>query len=174
MTPLIRAELASSNQNQALVRFGYLAAIVIPMLTFAANSNQESEDADTETVKQIQQLLKVQSECWNDGDIDGFMQGYWKSEQLTFSGGGTTTRGWQATLDRYREKYPPEKMGNLKFSDLEITMLADSAALVLGNWHLEMKETTARGNFSLVLKKTAGDWKIIHDHSSKIEESESS
>jgi len=65
---------------------------------------------------EIEQILKTQAQCWNDGDIDGFMGTYWKSENLTFSGGGKTTRGWQATLDRYKKSYPSSpRVGQLAF-----------------------------------------------------------
>lgn len=119
-----------------------------------------------EEAKEIEEILSSQAIAWNKKDIDGFMQTYWRSPQLTFSSGGNTTRGWQATLERYKTKYPPEKMGELTFDQLETTMLGDSAALVLGRWHLKFSEKKSDGNFSLVLKKIDGNWKIIHDHSS--------
>ena len=124
---------------------------------------------NTDTKNEIENILNAQAKCWNDKDLEGFMQTYWKSEHLTFSGGGKTTRGWQATLDRYKEKYPPEKMGELTFDHLETSMLGQEAALVIGEWHLKMPDSNADGNFSLVIKKIDGNWKIIHDHSSSIE-----
>lgn len=127
-----------------------------------------------DTGEEIEKLLTVQAQCWNEGDIDGFMQTYWKSEDLTFSGGGNTTRGWQATLDRYKKSYPKDKMGQLTFDGLETTPLADEAAMVLGKWHLSIPQKEGNaikkdGNFTLVLKKIEGQWKIIHDHSSTLE-----
>jgi len=122
------------------------------------------------------QILTKQAERWNAKDIEGFMGTYWKSEKLTFCAGGKTTRGWQATLDRYKANYPPEKMGKLTFDNLETTMLNESAAFVLGQWHLQFAEKNeetgklrADGNFSLVLRKLEDEWKIVHDHSSSIE-----
>ena len=85
-----------------------------------------------DSAKEIEKILTTQAQCWNDGDIDGFMQTYWKSEDLTFSGGGNTTRGWQPTLDRYKKSYPKDKMGQLTFDGLETTLLAEEAAMVLG------------------------------------------
>ena len=118
-------------------------------------------------VKRIEALLEKQVEAWNRYDLEGFMATYWKSESLTFSSGGKTTRGWQATLDRYKSKYSTkEKMGRLRFDELEVQPLADQVAYVLGRWHLTLEEGDAEGNFTLVLKKIRGQWKIIHDHSS--------
>ena len=120
--------------------------------------------------EEIRHVLQEQVRCWNRKDLKGFMNTYWQSEELTFSGGGKTWKGWQATLDRYREKYPPDKMGQLSMDQLEVTMLSSKAALVLGQWHLSRDSRPARGNFSLVLRQLQGDWKIIHDHSSTYRE----
>ena len=62
--------------------------------------------------KDIAQTLQVQADAWNAGDIEEFMQTYWKSQLLTFSSGGSVRRGWQATLDNYKQRYP-EKLANL-------------------------------------------------------------
>ena len=119
--------------------------------------------------KQIRSRLDAQVVDWNAGDIDGFMRVYWRSPKLSFSSGGKVTRGWQKTLDGYKSRYPDAAtMGKLSFSSLEVTELGDSAALVLGKWHLERKPPleSVGGNFSLVFRKMDGEWLIIHDHTS--------
>lgn len=129
-----------------------------------------------ESTKQtITQLLTLQTEAWNAGNIEKFMETYWKSEKLTFSSGGNTTRGWQATLDRYKKSYSTrEKMGVLHFDELEVTIIESQTALVLGNWHLRFADgTKADGNFSLVVTKIDNAWKIIHDHSSVVKDPKS-
>ncbi|MEE2825363.1 MAG: DUF4440 domain-containing protein [Planctomycetota bacterium] len=120
--------------------------------------------------QEIERLLKTQVDCWNREDINGFMQTYWKSDKLTFSGSGKTTRGWQATLDQYKKSYPAGSMGKLHFEDLEVELLSKRVALVLGRWHLDLQGEKKEGNFSLVLKKMKQGWKIVHDHSSTLEE----
>ncbi len=121
-------------------------------------------DADLAT--KLKNVLQTQADSWNQGDIPAFMEAYWRSEQLTFSSGGKTTRGWDATRDRYLKNYPDKKtMGVLKFSELEVQLLDDSAALMLGRWHLT-RDQPVGGNFSLVWQKIAGKWVIVHDHSS--------
>ena len=113
----------------------------------------------------------AQVDAWNRGDVDAFMEHYWKSDDLTFSSGGQTTRGWQATLDGYRKRYPTrEKMGRLTLDGLEITPLGDAAALVLGEWKLDRASEPIGGNFTLVLRKIDGRWVIVHDHTSRLEE----
>lgn len=135
-----------------------------------SNSNQEQESLKTE----IEKVLQTQTKAWNRGDLVDFMSTYWKSKKLSFSSGGQTTYGWQETLDRYRRGYaPPKEMGTLHFDDLQVTPIESNSALVLGQWHLKMKDgSTKEGNFSLVLKRIKEEWKIIHDHSSIKEKEE--
>jgi beta-aspartyl-peptidase (threonine type) len=137
--------------------------IVLTAARFAA------PDAAAETRAAIQAVLTQQADAWNKGDIAAFMEHYWKSDELTFSSGGQTTRGWQATKDNYLKRYPTrEQMGQLTFSQLEITPLEPAAALVLGRWQLA-RESPVGGNFTLVLRKLDGRWLIVHDHTSRTE-----
>jgi beta-aspartyl-peptidase (threonine type) len=116
---------------------------------------------------QITRVLDAQAACWNAGDIDGFMAGYWRSDALTFSSGGQTTRGWDATRRRYHERYADRAaMGRLRFSELEIHPLDRNAALVLGRWRLHREVGDVGGNFSLVLRRLPEGWRIVHDHTS--------
>lgn len=115
----------------------------------------------------IRKVMNDQSAAWNRGDIDGFMAGYWKSEQLTFVSGTSVTRGWQPTLDRYKKGYDSrEKMGKLTFSDLEITMLSKDAAVVLGSWSLARTSDNPHGKFTLTFRKFKEGWRIVIDHTS--------
>lgn len=122
------------------------------------------------TERGIRDVLTSQAAAWNRGDLDEFMRGYWRNEQLTFSSSGETVRGWQATLDRYRRRYAGrESLGRLEFSDLEVRPLGDVAALVLGRWRLDRRNEVLSGSFSLVFQRIGGRWVIVHDHTSRDE-----
>lgn len=126
--------------------------------------------ADSESA--IKHVLTAQQEAWNRHDLDGFMSGYWNSPDLTFFSGAKETRGWQATLERYRATYnsPGHAMGKLDFSDLRIEMLGPEGAFVRGAWHLTMPEgKNPGGKFTLIFRKFGDGWKIIHDHTSAAE-----
>ena len=116
---------------------------------------------------ELRAVLDAQVAAWNRGDVDAFMQGYWKSPQTSFSGTNGILRGWQAVLDRYKHAYPHRAaMGKLTFSNLEITLLAPDAALVLGHWQLQRANDQPGGVFTLVFRKFPEGWRIIHDHTS--------
>jgi ketosteroid isomerase-like protein len=118
---------------------------------------------------EIRGVLARQQADWNRADVESFMTGYDNSEQTTFQG-KALSRGYGSVLERYRKSYPnAEAMGQLKFSEIEVRMLGADAALVLGRFSLERSPAAggpATGRFTLIFRKTAQGWKIIHDHTS--------
>lgn len=122
--------------------------------------------ADVEATS-IRTVLAEQAAAWNRGDIDGFMQGYWNSEQLRFASGDSVTYGWAAANQRYHAHYPDRAaMGTLEFSGLDVELLAPDAAVVFGHWALQREHDRPHGLFTLVLRKTADGWRISRDHTS--------
>ena len=71
----------------------------------------------------IRAVLDDQVACWNKGDLEGYMKGYWNDEKLTFYSGGTITKGWKPVLERYQKAYKAEgkEMGSLTFSGVSTT-----------------------------------------------------
>ncbi len=138
-----------------------LSTCLAPFLFRPVLQPQSSEQAA------IRALLETQAIAWNNGDIEGFMAGYWKSDQTEFVGMNGIWRGWQALLDRYRRSYPDRHaMGRLTFSDLEITMLSPDAAYIVGRYQLEREKDRPAGIFTLVARKFPEGWRIVHDHTS--------
>jgi beta-aspartyl-peptidase (threonine type) len=135
----------------------------------AASHDNPAAVADDDSIRTaVEAILRAQEEAWNQGDLEAFMEHYWQSESLTFSSEGKTTTGWNETLQRYRERYATqEAMGRLTLSELQITPLGDSAALVLGKWKVQRAREPLSGNFSLVVRKFDNRWLIVHDHTSR-------
>lgn len=121
---------------------------------------------------QLSDQLKQSASKWNRGDLAGFMEDYVKSEELTFTSGGQTLRGYETLKSRYEKNYGQSKdsMGQLSFSDVEVWRLSEGRALVLGRWKVDRQDkgTTVSkdGVFSLVMVQEGTEWKIFHDHTS--------
>jgi hypothetical protein len=166
----MKTSLRSLNWGLRVLPTLFLVSLHFPVLVGGQELSRLNPEEAAVEQKTIRNVLDRQKEAWNQGNFEQFMKTYWKSKSLTFSAGGKTTRGWNETLRNYQESYgPPKERGNLTFDGLEITLLESSTALVLGNWQLEFKDGTKRGgNFSLVLHKFDGHWRIIHDHSSAL------
>ena len=117
--------------------------------------------------KEIRSLLNTQTESWNRGDIEGFMQTYWKSDSLMFIGKSGIRWGWQETLNNYKKSYPDRvAMGKLYFNIIEIKKLSPDYYYVVGKWLLKRTIGDLSGHYDLLLKKINGHWVIISDHSS--------
>ena len=121
--------------------------------------------ADDSAETQIRAVVDMQSAAWNRGDIEAFMEGYWKSPEIEFVGASGITRGWQAVLDRYRRGYPDGKaMGKLSFSNLEVHVVCPDAAFAIGNFQLEREKDRPGGVFTLNFRKFKEGWRIVADH----------
>jgi len=123
----------------------------------------------TEPEAAVRAILAEQQRAWNEGKVDLFLEGYWRSDALTFSGSQGITRGFAGVQERYRKSYPDRQaMGKLDFTGLEVRVLNPDAALVLGHWHLTREKGDIGGVFSLVFQRFPEGWRIIHDHTSVV------
>jgi ketosteroid isomerase-like protein len=131
---------------------------------------QKTSGRDAKITAAVRAVLDAQVAAWNRGDIEGFMDGYARSGETVFVSGDTVTHGWQTVLDRYKKGYDSrEKMGQLTFSDLEITPISKDAAVALGRWQLVRAKDTPHGRFTLIFRRTKAGWRIVHDHTSSAE-----
>jgi ketosteroid isomerase-like protein len=123
--------------------------------------------AQSKDEKEIRHLLAVQTEAWNRGDLEEFMQTYWKSDSLMFIGKNGVKWGWQETLNNYKKGYPDTTaMGKLSFEIIEVKRLSVLYFYVVGKWMLERSIGDLSGHYDLLLKKIKGRWYIVADHSS--------
>ena len=114
-------------------------------------------------------MIDDQTAAWNRGDLESFMQGYWHSPEVTFFSGDTIVKGWEPTLQRYRDRYQSggKEMGKLNFTDEKFEMLGSDAAMITARWHLQMSDgKKLEGLTTPLCKRMAGGWRIVHDHSS--------
>jgi len=140
-------------------------AIYILSATAAVASGEHQKNAGA--ITEIRAALHTQQDAWNRGDIDGFMNGYARSGSTVFVSEDAVRRGWENVRERYLKKYSDRgKMGLLTFSDLEITLVSADAAVVLGHWKLKRTQDRPHGRFTLIFRKTADAWRIVHDHTS--------
>lgn len=117
--------------------------------------------------RQLKNLLLTQTEAWNRGDLEGFMQTYWKSDSLLFIGKNGIKWGWQETLENYKKGYPDTTaMGKLSFDILVIKKLSLRYYYVVGKWMLNRTIGNLSGHYNLLLRKIGGRWVIVADHSS--------
>lgn len=140
----------------------YLFLILTLSLTLISCSTSNQE-ADKTTIINI---MKAQEKAWSNHDLEGFMEGYWKSDSLKFYGSKGLTYGWKQTLANYKKGYPTkDHSGTLNFKINDITPISEDAYYVMGEYHLTRPVGDANGVFMIIFKKINGEWKIVADTS---------
>lgn len=155
-----------------IFRIGSIALfLVLISLAVSANTNDSIE---------IKKVMSEQENAWNNGDLDGFMQGYWKNDQLKFISKNGVTYGWQNIYNNYKKSYPnKETMGTLTFDIISIEPLGKTnlhavganplkkqVYMVVGKWKTSGTIKAAEGYFTLIFKKINDSWVIVSDHTS--------
>lgn len=128
-------------------------------------SSSESDDPDfNEAEAGIRLVMKQQENAWNEHDLEVFMEGYWKNEELKFYGASGLTKGWDQTLANYKRNYPTKaESGILNFTINDISPIEIDSYYVMGEFYLSREIGDASGFFTIIFKKIDGEWKIIAD-----------
>ena len=135
--------------------------IALLVVTIYSCNYDESKDK-----KEILEVMKTQESAWNNYNLEGFMQGYWKNDSLKFYGSRGLTYGWNNTLENYKKGYPTkEHTGTLHFVIDDITKIENNSYYVMGQYHLKRSVGDANGVFVIIFKKIDGEWKIVADMS---------
>ena len=140
-------------------------AALAPLLLVTAGCGPSGRSGAAGAEAAVRGVLEAQRLDWNRGDLDGFMEGYWKSDSLAFYSGENVSRGWEATRARYMKRYKSEghEMGTLEFDLREVAVNAPDRATVHGAWRLSLEEGSPHGTFTLQLRRFAEGWKIVED-----------
>jgi ketosteroid isomerase-like protein len=163
----IRRAITRSPTPRALV---FIVAALLLLATCSLSSLAKPPQSDGAAA--ILTLLNDQTAAWNRGDIEGFMNGYWNSDQTEFVSDHGVWRSWQALLARYRRSYPDRKaMGRLTFSNLEIRVECATAGYAVGEYHLHRESDNPSGVFTLNFRKFPERWRIVVDHTTAFPES---
>ena len=137
--------------------------LLFVLFTLLISCSQSNEEYDK---KAILEILELQQTAWSNNDLEGFMQGYWKSDSLKFYGSNGITFGWDKTLANYQKRYPTkDHTGTLKFKINDLSKINDESYFVMGEYHLTRTIGNADGIFMIIFKKINGEWKIIADTS---------
>jgi ketosteroid isomerase-like protein len=137
-----------------------LQFFLVTLLLAACTSTTNDQRIEQE----IRPVMDAQQAAWNRGDIEGFMEGYDRSDTTTFVSGDQLITGWQTVLDRYKKQYSSrEQMGMLTFDELTIKPMGPGLALADGRWHLTRAKDAPHGRFTLLFQRIDNKWRIIHD-----------
>jgi hypothetical protein len=141
-----------------------LASLAFLLATCQPRHQEQADKPNPVDEKLIREVLDKQVAAWNETDIEGFMQGYWKSDSLLFIG-SKITNGWDSTLARYKKSYPDKAaMGILRFEIMRIDFISSDSYLVTGRYFLTREKDNPSGVFTLLFRKKNGKWVAVYDH----------
>lgn len=113
----------------------------------------------------IRAVLRARAAAWNEGNLDAFMETYWRNDDLKFVSGASVNKGWSAAMRRYRDEYGRTGgLGLVEYDRMDVSMVTDDVAVVSGRYNLTRGEASEAGTVSLVLRQMDGLWRIVHDH----------
>jgi ketosteroid isomerase-like protein len=149
-----------------MIKRSAIFGIVFVFISLVAVDPAIADKSDGKIKKEIVSVMDKQAKCWNDGNVDCYMEGYWKSDKLMFIGKSGLVYGWQKTLEKYKKNYPDKTaMGRLKLKLEHFEQLADTV-FVIGTWELKRSKENLSGYYTLLWKNVDGKWLIVADHSS--------
>lgn len=140
----------------------YFRSLLI-LLVVVSCGQVENKEKD---IKAIKNALFKSAEYWSKGDLEGYMNVYWKSSELQFIGKNGITYGWDETYKRYKKSYPTSQhTGQLTFKVLSTNYLAKNLYSLTGEYYLKREKGDTKGIFTLIFKKIDNNWVIVSDHS---------
>ena len=141
--------------------------IAVLMILSAPCFNGEILGKDNKSPEiQAQEAMTKQAQAWNKGDLDGYMNAYWKSDSLVFIG-KSIQRGWDSVNSSYQKLYSDKsKRGTLNFTYLKTTTFTENDVMIVGRWEVTIYEAKRGGNFTVIMKKINNEWKVVYNHTS--------
>lgn len=142
------------------------AALAVVLAAAACARPQAGEVAPASVRAEVEAMFAHGAAAWSRGDLDGFMSDY--TDDATYVTPRGVVHGRAAIRARYAPRFGPGGVrDSLHFEDLEVDVVGPDAVNAIAYYVLTRGDSvTARGPTSLLLRKTGGRWRIVHDHSS--------
>ena len=122
--------------------------------------------AQSTEVNEIIQLMRVEEQAWNSGDIEAYVNLYAPEDSVRMIYSTGAVYGKENILAFYKKYWPKEKMGKLTLSHDSIERISDTYYFVSGYFNVSYPAgKEIKGRFSGLVKKINGKWYLYTDHS---------
>ncbi|MFZ6052305.1 Cif family virulence factor [Halocola ammonii] len=145
--------------------------LILPVLaiSFILAITSCSEDPQGKTREEVKkEIHKVYNKAvseWNNKNMRGYMQMFWKSDSLRVASGAQAVYGWQRALDTSIEQDPQgEYMGQAYSDEFRIFPINPSNAWSYTRFRIEAQGDVMRGSSTDIWEKKDGNWRIVHSH----------
>ena len=107
--------------------------------------------------------------AWNKGDIEGALDLYWNSPEITFVSKAGVNRGFAAFARAMRDEYAgrPDQMGVYSGEVLLAKEISPETGLLVVRWSIDRDGRHLMGGVSTQLwEEVGGAWRIVFEHAS--------
>ena len=142
----------------------------------SSNSDYPSvQSAASSSAREIQSCFDKWAQAWNEGDINGYLDGYSDIPSVRYVSTKMVTRGKENIVKLFQER---GAKGKLSLLHLESDIIGQDDAICFGQYRLveechvdgdnsgNQEEKVHEGCFTVHVRRIQNEWKIISDHSS--------
>ena len=151
----------------------FFLSLIIFTLAFTAfgQKGAAAAAAKPDPAKEVRAVFDRLTDGIKQADAAKVMSVYEKSERiLFFNNNGTATIGWENMKANREASYAKVKNVTLEVTGVRVEMLGADAAYLTCKWSQQQENNgkleSASGRMTLVFKKIAKEWKIVHLHTS--------
>lgn len=153
----------------------FFISLIISMMTAAALGQKGAAGTGTgmkaDPAKDVRAVFDRLVEGIKQADATKVMSVYEKSDRiLFFNNNGTATLGWETMRANREASYAKVKNVTLETTGVRVEMLGTDAAYLTCKWSQQQENNgkleSASGRMTLVFKKIAKEWKVVHLHTS--------
>ncbi len=151
----------------------FFLSLIILTFAFSAFAQKGATASTTKAdpAKDVRAAFDRLVEGIKQADAAKVMSVYEKSDRiLFFNNNGTATIGWENMRANREASYAKVKNVSLEVTGVRVEMLGADAAYLTCKWSQQQENNskleTASGRMTLVFKKIAKEWKVVHLHTS--------
>lgn len=151
--------------------------VCLPFFGTAADSESSSDTGNQQKVtgasdpqKEIYDQIMRMTDAWNRHDLDSYLDGFLRSDDVVVVVEGETIRGWDLLTKAYHGGYPdPKEMGTVTVDRIQVQMLAADLGFVLASYTISFPKKKQFGTDTVIMKKVQEGWRELISNTSFVE-----
>ena len=139
------------------------------MSALTVDDDKASSLANRTASAEILALTKKLSTDWNKGDMTAYLGRYLQDDGMALVFGNQVVAGFDGMQQMFTSTWSTEEaMGDFETSGVDVRLIAPGLAIANGQFEHQFTDEKVIGAFSHVWQKAEdGQWKIIHEHTSR-------
>ena len=145
-------------------RISGIAAIVALAFVLTAAAQQKAPNTRAEVQGFVREFFKTM----NEADVSALVEMYARVPEVASISDGEISRGWEAIRADADSLLGKQGTYRVDVGSTDVVALGTTHAIAFAGATITMRGAQGpeqlRGAFTLVLKRTPGGWKVLHEH----------